>query len=80
MSHLTRDAIEQVLGPTSETLAADLLAIGATEAELQEAHAWVVNDEALVNEMRRFPTGRVAQLVEILGPLEGPQVDDGDMR
>jgi hypothetical protein len=31
-----------------------------------------LNDEALVNELKPFLTGRVAELVEILRPLEGP--------
>jgi hypothetical protein len=75
-TQLTRDAIESVLGPVSESLAAQLLATGATESELRLAHAWVVNDETLINDMRPFPTGRVAELIEILEPFEAPQVQD----
>ncbi|MBB3917327.1 hypothetical protein [Rhizobium fabae] len=35
-------------------------------AELAEAFAWASNDEALMGEGRRLPTGKVAALVELL--------------
>ncbi|MFC4352596.1 hypothetical protein ACFOW6_13675 [Fodinicurvata halophila] len=63
---LTREAVTRVLGPVDNTISAELVATGASEAELQEAHAWLNNDEALINEGRHFPTGRVAELLEIL--------------
>lgn len=68
MTPLTREAIQRVLGPVDDQLAAEIAATGATEEELREAHAWVENDEPLVNELRPLPTGRVAQLAEILRP------------
>ena len=71
MSTLTKAAIANVLGPVGDNLAAELIATGASAQELRDAHAWVVNDEALVNELKPFPRGRVAELVEILRPLEG---------
>jgi hypothetical protein len=70
MEALTRSAITNVLGPVDSGLAAELAATGATEAELHEAYAWLSNDEILVNEHRPFPTGRVAQLIEILRDIE----------
>lgn len=76
MSPLTRDAIEHVLGPIDDVLAAELAATGANEGELCEAHAWITSDEALINSMRPFPTGRVAELIEILRPLEAPQTEE----
>jgi hypothetical protein len=76
MATLTRGAIEQVLGPVDEELAAELAQTGATQAELREAHAWVTSDDALVNDLRPLPSGRVASLIEILEKLEGPQVED----
>lgn len=76
MGVLTKEAITRVLGPVGDSLAAELAGTGATEEELHEARAWVVNDEALVKEARPFPTGRVASLVEILRPLEGVAVDE----
>jgi hypothetical protein len=66
MTTLTRDGVERILGPVDKQLLAELAATGANETELAEAHAWVVNDEALVNDFRPLPTGKVAELVEIL--------------
>jgi hypothetical protein len=76
MSTLTRAAIADVLGPVGDNLAAELIATGASEQDLREARAWVVNDEALLNELKPFPRGRVADLVEILRPLEGIYADE----
>ena len=76
MATLTKGAIEQVLGPVGEGLAAALVQTEATQAELREAHAWVTSDDALVNDLRPLPSGRVARLVEILEKLEGPQVEE----
>lgn len=76
MGVLTKEAITRVLGPVGDSLATELAATEASEEELREARAWVVNDEALINELRPFPTGRVASLVKILRPLEGIAVDE----
>jgi hypothetical protein len=67
---LDRAGIERVLGPTDAQLAAEIVASGCSEEELLEAQAWVAGDEALVNEHRPFPTGRVAALVELLREAE----------
>ncbi|MDF2095255.1 hypothetical protein [Aquibaculum arenosum] len=63
---LTREAIHRVLGPVDDEFAAELVATGAQEGELQEAWAWVSSDEALLKEQHPFPAGNVATLVEIL--------------
>jgi len=66
---LTREEVASVLGPIDDTLAAEVLATGASLAELEQALAWLNADEAQVNEYRPMPTGRVAQLIDILsGP------------
>jgi hypothetical protein len=57
------------------SLAAELVQ-GATEKELREAHAWATSDETLVNELRPLPTGRVAELIQILERLQGPDPDE----
>lgn len=72
MATLTRQAVEDILGPVDNALVAEIAATGATPAELQEAHAWVMSDDALVNDFRPMPKGRVAELVEILYRQEGP--------
>jgi hypothetical protein len=67
---MTSEDVIAVLGPVDETLVAEVIASGATQPELAEAWAWVSNDEALMGEGRRLPTGRVATLVELLSSDE----------
>lgn len=67
---MTSKDVTAVLGPVDESLAADLIATGATQAELAEAFAWINNDEALMSEGRRLPTGRIATLVDMLSAEE----------
>lgn len=70
---MTADDVIAVLGPADETLVAEVIATGATKAELAEAFAWANNDEALMGEGRRLPTGRVAALVDLLSAEEEEQ-------
>lgn len=70
MPLLTKDSVARVLGPIDEATVAELAATGASEEELREARAWLDSDEALVGDLRPLPSGRVAELVEILGPAE----------
>ncbi|EFH10957.1 hypothetical protein [Teichococcus cervicalis] len=67
---LTSKEIAAILGPVDEDLLAELLRSGASREELAEAWAWSQNDEALVNEGRPLPSGRVARLVDLLSPPE----------
>jgi hypothetical protein len=68
---LSSEDVRAVVGPIDETLLADILATGASAQELAEAWAWVSAEEALVNEGRALPSGRVAQLIDLLEPDEG---------
>lgn len=70
---ITSEDVIALLGPADETLVAEVIATGATQAELAEAFAWVNNDEAMLGEGRRLPTGRVAALVDLLSPDEEEQ-------
>ena len=63
---LTREDVEALVGPADDLMLAAILGSGASAGELAEAVAWVENDEAMLNEGRPIPTGRVGQLVEIL--------------
>lgn len=63
---LTRDEVTSVLGPVDDTLATELLATGASLTELEQAWAWLNSDESLINEYKPLPSGRVAQLIDIL--------------
>ena len=76
MSGLTMEAITRVLGPVDDNTAAEIAATGASESELREARAWLTNDEALINDMRPFPSQRVGELIEILRPIEGIHAED----
>jgi hypothetical protein len=66
VERLTREETRALVGPADDATLAAILELGVTRAELAEARAWIENDEALVNEGRRSPSGRVARAVEIL--------------
>jgi hypothetical protein len=63
---MTREEIVSVLGPTDETLVADILSIGASFEDLRVAWAWLNGDEALMGEGRPLPGTRVAELIDLL--------------
>lgn len=65
---ITSEEVTAVLGQMDDTLVTDVIATGATQAELAEAWAWINNDEALIGEGRHLPSGRVAILVDLLSP------------
>jgi hypothetical protein len=70
MKLLTRSDIVDALGEIEEPVVADMLRIGATAGELAEAKAWLTNNEALINEGRPLPTGRVSRLIELLEAVD----------
>jgi hypothetical protein len=76
---LTRDDVIRILGSVDDQTIASVIGSGATPEELAEARAWVVNDEAMLNVGRPMATGRVSQLVEILGRLE-EELSEADER
>ena len=67
--------ITAILGPVDETLIAEINRSGASAEELAEAWAWMNADEALINEGRPLPSGRVAELVAL---LEATELDPDD--
>jgi hypothetical protein len=72
---ITAKDIVSVLGPVDKTLMADIAAMGATPEELAEAWAWVNSDEALIGEGRTLPSGKVAELVELLSVGEDDEFE-----
>lgn len=66
MAPLTRKDVQSVLGPSDDTMVAEIAATGASLEELEQAWAWVNSDEALINEGRSLPSGRIAELIELL--------------
>ena len=75
MGPLTREDVVSVVGPADEVMIADVIATQATLAELSQAWAWVNSDEALINAGRPPPSGRTAELVELLASQ-----DEGEER
>jgi hypothetical protein len=70
---LTRERVTVVLGPVDDVLVTQIIATGASEEELIEAYAWVAAEDALMNEGRPFPSGRVGSLVRLLAELEAEE-------
>lgn len=63
---MTRENVIHVLGPVDETLIVEILATGASMEELEEAFVWLNADDVLARQLHRQPTGKVAELCEIL--------------
>jgi hypothetical protein len=81
MASLTRKDIAALFGDLDDVVAADIIATGATAEELAEAHAWLANDEPLLNAGRPLPGGRVARLVDILAAIsEEEEADEPALR
>lgn len=75
MATLTKDAVRIVLGPIDDTLMPTFQRSARPERELIEARGWSGANEALHAELRRFPIGRVAALVELLDQYEAAPED-----
>jgi len=73
MASLTRDDILSVIGPADDVVVTEIIASQATRDELMQAWAWVNNDEALINEGRPLPSGRTADLIELLTPEDAEE-------
>ena len=69
MSTLTRKDVTAMLGELDDDVIAEIIASGATLEELAEAHAWLANDEPLMNAGRPLPSGRVARVVDIIAAI-----------
>jgi hypothetical protein len=70
MSTLTQKDVITMVGEVDEVAIAKIIATGATTDELAEAHAWLANDEPLMNAGRPLPSGRVARLVDIIAAIK----------
>jgi hypothetical protein len=67
---MTREDVVSVLGPLDNVTIAEIIASGASLAELREAWAWACGDEALMNQGRPLPGTRVATLIDLIAPDE----------
>jgi hypothetical protein len=70
MDELSEDDVVAILGPrVSDVLAAEIIAIGVTKAELQAAFDRVVKDRKAHNPGPPLEPGRFARVVDILSSL-----------
>ncbi len=67
---MTREDVIAILGPVEDDLIVAVLATGATAEELEEAFGWLNEDDVLGRQLHRQPSGRVAELCNILQPAE----------
>ena len=68
MSALTAAAVARIAGPVDTPTTAAIVATGASEEELRQALVWLAADDVMVDDLRPLPSGRVAELIEILQP------------
>jgi hypothetical protein len=72
---MTRDQVTEICGRLDDMRIADIIATGATAAELMEARGWTVSDDTLAAALGHPASGRVARLVDLLKADE-PDWDD----
>jgi hypothetical protein len=70
VERLTSEETRALVGPADDATLTAVLELGPTRAELAEARAWIENDEAMLNDGRGSPSGRVARVVEMLREQE----------
>jgi hypothetical protein len=66
MVSLTREQVTEICGRLDDMKIADIIATGASPAELMDARTWLVADDYLGGDLGRSASGRVARLVELL--------------
>lgn len=66
MTTLTREKIVSVAGDISDAAIAEIIALGANEAELLEAVEWLADDEPMQRQADHRLHGRLAAIYAIL--------------
>src|SRR2546430_15953885 len=66
MRTLTRKDVTAMFGELDDVVITKIIVTGATADALAEAHAWLANDEPLMNGGRPLPSGRAARGVGII--------------
>jgi len=81
MNTLTRKNVTAMLGEFDDEVVAEIIATGATPEELAQAHAWLANDEPLMNAGRPLPGGRAARVIDIVAAItEEEEAEDAARR
>jgi len=70
MAPIAREDVREVLGSVEDIVVAEIIATGASREELTQAQAWLDTEEAMLNEGRPLPSGRVQELLSILQAVE----------
>lgn len=78
MTSLNHDNVLEIAGPLSDGQIARILECNALEEDLLAALAWLNADDAIGREIHREPSGKVAELCEILAVDQAPDEDDRD--
>lgn len=63
---LTPEQLEQIIGPSDESVAAAIIATGASAAEAEQALQFALGQDDVMGEMRRPLSGLVAVVYNIL--------------
>ena len=66
MAVVTHDQILEIVGRINDTRIAEIIATGATPAQVTEAFAWLSEDEYLGGELEKPLSGTVQQVYDIL--------------
>jgi len=72
---LTHRDVTAMLGALDDMTVAQIIGTDASAEELAQAHAWLTNNEPLMNAGKPLPAGRVGQLVEIVAAIEDEEAD-----
>jgi len=76
MGKLTREDIVAIVGELDDLRIAEILATGATAAELTEAFGWLSRNGEMGEALQHSLSGTVARLYEILRQDEPPAADE----
>jgi hypothetical protein len=66
MAAVTHDQVLEIVGRINDTRIAEIIATGATPAQVTEAFAWLSEDEYLGGELEKPLSGVVQQVYDIL--------------
>lgn len=66
METLTRQEVVDIVGHISDVRIAEIIATGASAAQVAEAFAWLSEDEYLAGELEKQLSGVVERVYEIL--------------